>query len=74
MHNAGVIHGYARVSTGRQDLTASGELEARSKSVFREKMTGSPPSTSIAARSYALSLGTSFGRSCPARRRRLPVH
>src|SRR4030088_667896 len=42
MHNAGMIYGYARVSTGAQDLTNQlAELKAAGcEKVFREKITG----------------------------------
>src|ERR1700736_2927312 len=42
MHNAGMIYGYARVSTGAQDLTSQlAELKASGcEKVFREKITG----------------------------------
>ena len=42
MHNAGMIYGYARVSTGAQDLTSQlAELKAVGcQKVFREKITG----------------------------------
>src|SRR5437667_3107590 len=42
MHNAGMIYGYARVSTGAQDLTnLLAELKvAGCEKVFREKITG----------------------------------
>ena len=42
MHNAGMIYGYARVSTGAQDLTSQlAQLKAAGcEKVFREKITG----------------------------------
>jgi hypothetical protein len=42
MHNAGMIYGYARVSTRAQDLTSQfAELKAAGcEKVFREKITG----------------------------------
>jgi DNA invertase Pin-like site-specific DNA recombinase len=42
MHNGGMIYGYARVSTGAQDLTNQvAQLKAAGCStIFREKMTG----------------------------------
>jgi hypothetical protein len=42
IHNAGMIYGYARVSTGAQDLTSQlVELKAAGcEKVFREKITG----------------------------------
>jgi hypothetical protein len=42
MHNAGMIYGYARVSTDAQDLTSQlAQLKAAGcEKVFREKITG----------------------------------
>src|SRR6266404_2089570 len=42
MHNAGMMHGYARVSTDAQDLTSQlAQLKAAGcEKVFREKVTG----------------------------------
>ena len=42
MHNAGMIYGYARVSTDAQDLTSQlAQLKtAGCEKVFREKITG----------------------------------
>src|SRR5438270_11191512 len=42
MHNAGMIYGYARVSTEAQDLTgATAQLKAAGcQKIFREKITG----------------------------------
>ena len=42
MHNAGMIYGYTRVSTGAQDLTSQlAQLKAAGcEKVFREKITG----------------------------------
>jgi DNA invertase Pin-like site-specific DNA recombinase len=45
MHNAGMIYGYARVSTDAQDLTSQlAQLKAAGcEKVFREKIIGTPP-------------------------------
>jgi DNA invertase Pin-like site-specific DNA recombinase len=42
MHDAGMIYGYASVSTGAQDLTSQlAELKAAGcEKIFREKVTG----------------------------------
>ena len=45
MHNAGMIYGYARVSTDAQDLTSQrAQLTAAGcEKVFSEKITARPP-------------------------------